>query len=296
MPGSTLRMAHKQNTLFIFGLGYVGLSLAQQLSSAGWQIIGTSRQPEKLASPETENWTVLRFADDQPIQDIDRYLNNATHLISTIGPVHSKDPVLTCHGASIGQFDGWTGYLSATSVYPDMPDGWVDETTPPAPMTPRGKVRLAAEQLWTDHTKAEIFRIAGIYGPARNPFSALREGKARIIDKPGHLFNRIHLSDICQIIISAMHHPRPKRILNLADNMPASQAEVIGYAAQLLGIAPPEAVAFEDADLSEMAKSFYLAQRKITSCFLTSELKVTLKYPDYRAGLTALFEAENKSE
>ena len=42
-------MTGSSNTIFIFGLGYVGLHLAEQLSRQGWQIIGTTRTPENLS-------------------------------------------------------------------------------------------------------------------------------------------------------------------------------------------------------------------------------------------------------
>ena len=281
-------MADQKKTLFIFGLGYVGQHLAHLLSLSGWQIIATTRSPERFARQTEQGWIILPFSSDAPNRDILPYLDRASHLLSTIGPVEGRDPVLAAYERAIKGFAGWTGYLSATSVYPDQPEGWIDEDTAPAPPTARGKTRLLAEQHWQDICQAEIFRIAGIYGPGRNPFAALRAGTARIIDKPGHLFNRIHLSDICQIVQAAMARPRSGRILNLADQQPAPQADVIGFAAHLLGITPPEPIAFDKADLSEMARSFYTAQRKITSKHLETELAYRFSYPDYKAGLTAL--------
>ena len=220
-------MGPEKNTLFIFGLGYVGQHLAQQLFSAGWQIIGTSRTPEKFAQEAEQGWIILPFSSDQPNSDIPGHFHQASHILSTIGPVDGYDPVLDAYAKEIESFTGWTGYLSATSVYPDQPQGWVDETTEPAPATERGKARLLAEQHWLEIADAEIFRIAGIYGPGRNPFAALRAGCARIVDSPGHLFNRIHQTDISQILQTAMNRPQRRRILNLADMEPASQGDVI---------------------------------------------------------------------
>ena len=284
-------MAPEKNTLFIFGLGYVGQHLAQQLFAEGWQIIGTTRNPEKFAPHAEQGWKILPFSSDQLNSDIPDFFHNASHMLSTIGPVDGPDPVLAAYRNEIQGFTGWTGYLSATSVYPDQPQGWVDETTEPEPATERGKARLVAEQQWQAICNAEIFRIAGIYGPGRNPFAALREGRARIIDKPGHLFNRIHQTDISQILQTAMTRPEPGRILNLADTEPASQKDVISFAAGLAGLAPPEPVAFDEAGLSEMGRSFYVARRKIRSAILGPQLGYSFTYPDYRAGLSALFKA-----
>ena len=277
------------NTVFVFGLGYVGLHLADRLATQGWHIIGTTRTPEKLSIRQAQGWTILPFSDTQPIAKLSDYLARTTHLISTIGPISGQDPVLAAHQTELAKYTGWTGYLSATSVYPDQSEGWVDEQTPPAPATQRGIARLKAEQDWSGLLATEIFRIAGIYGPKRNPFSALQDGTARIIDKPGHLFNRIHQTDITKIIMSAMAQPRPGRIINLADEKPASQADVIGYAAALLGIEAPKPIPFEQAELSKMARSFYVARRKIRSNIIEPELGIKLSYPDYQTGLDALY-------
>ena len=183
--------------------------------------------------------------------------------------------------------------MSATSVYPSQPDGWVDENTMPAPATARGKARLTAEQKWQEYTNAELFRLAGIYGPQRNPFAELLEGKARIIDKPGQVFNRIHQTDISQILIAAIDKPRPGRVINLADGRPAAQGDVLSYAAGLLGINPPAPIPFETADLSPMARSFFSSCRRVRSNIIGPELGLKLVYPDYKKGLEAIHAEQN---
>ena len=51
-------------------------------------------------------------------------------------------------------------------------------------------------------------------------------------------------------------------------------------------------MAFEDADLSPMARTFYVSRRRLTSLVIGKELDVVLDYPTYREGLTAIFNAE----
>ena len=278
--------------MFIFGLGYVGLHLAQALHEQGWQITGTTRNVEKLASYQAKGWRILSFEDGATIPEIDHHLAQASHVLTTISALIGHDPVMQAHQGSLAKFEGWTGYVSATSIYPDQEQGFVDEDTPPAPATKRGHDRLAAEQLWQNITNAEIFRVAGIYGPNRSPFAALMEGRAKIIEKEGHFFNRIHQSDITAIIMAALDQPRPGRIINLCDNEPAPQGDVIRYAASLLKIEPPKAVKFEEADLSPMARTFYVSRRKLTSRIIGTELPVKLQYPTYREGLKAILDAE----
>ena len=282
--------------IFIFGLGYVGLHLATALHDKGWQITGTTRTPEKLADYAAKGWTILPFEDGTAIPDLDRHLAKTSHVITTISALVGHDPVLQMHHDEIAAFSGWTGYVSATSIYPDQEQGFVDETTKPSPATKRGRDRLTAEQDWQKLTKAEIFRVAGIYGPHRSPFAALREGRARIIEKPGHFFNRIHQTDITRIIMAAIDHPRAGRIINLCDEEPAPQGDVIRYAASLLGMSPPTPIAFEDAELSAMARTFYVSRRRLASKVVGSELRLKLAYPSYREGLTAILAAESASD
>ena len=276
------------NHIFIFGLGYVGQHLATQLSMGGWQITGTNRNPEKIKTQISKSWTILPFQAGTFSNRLEEHLTKATHLLSTIPSISRSDPVLDLYGQIIKNFSGWVGYLSATSVYPSQPDGWVDENTMPAPATARGKARLTAEQKWQEYTNAELFRLAGIYGPQRNPFAELLEGKARIIDKPGQVFNRIHQTDISQILIAAIDKPRPGRVINLADGKPAAQGDVLSYAAGLLGINPPAPIPFETADLSPMARSFFSSCRQVRSNIIGPELGLKLVYPDYKKGLEAI--------
>ena len=287
-------MTGSSNTIFIFGLGYVGLHLAEQLSQQGWQIIGTTRTPENLSEYQQRGWTILPFSDDKGVPDLAHHLVEASALVSTITAISGRDPVLARYKQLIDGFAGWTGYVSATSIYPDQAHGWVDETTTPEPATARGRARWTAEQEWDEATAAEIFRVAGIYGPNRSPFAALREGRSRIIDKPGHFFNRIHQDDISRIIIAAMTKPRRHRVINLCDNEPAAQADVIRFAAELIGVTPPVPVPFEEADLTPMARTFYISRRRVRSVVREPELGIDLRYPNYRSGLRAILDAEEK--
>jgi nucleoside-diphosphate-sugar epimerase len=141
---------------------------------------------------------------------------------------------------------------------------------------------------------AEVFRAAGIYGPGRSPFKKLLAGEGRIILKPGHQFNRIHVDDITQVIIAAMAKPQGRRILNLSDGAPCEAGDVIRFAAELLGVDAPEPIPFEEAEMTPMAKSFYATSRKVNSGRIKTELGVDLRYPDYQSGMTATLAEERR--
>ena len=207
-----------------------------------------------------------------------------------------------CHAqiAKVASNLDWMGYLSTTGVYGDHKGGWVDEKTPLAPSTKRGKLRVEAEAAW-QHLAAEtglplhIFRLAGIYGPGRGPFTKVRNGTARRIIKEGQVFSRIHVDDIAQVLEASIQQPRPGAIYNLCDDDPAPPQDVIGYAAELLGLPVPEAVDFETADMSPMARSFYAESKQVRNDRIKADLGVKLLYPDYKSGLKALLAEENIS-
>lgn len=282
-------------TVFIFGLGYVGRPLGHRLAAAGWQVRGTTRTPSRLAAQAEAGWQIHEFADDRPLADPDAALDGVDALITTITAIGGSDPVLDAHGELIADFKGWSGYVSATSVYPDTPDGFCYEDTPTGPATARGRARVEAEQRWLDLLGTEIFRAAGIYGPGRSPFDALRDGTSRIIEHRGQVFNRIHVEDICRVIEAAMAQPRRGRIINLVDNKPAPQGDVVRHAAGLIGVEPPQPQSLAEANLSPMARSFYVSRRKVASKVIGPELGLDLLYPDYESGLAAILKAETPS-
>jgi nucleoside-diphosphate-sugar epimerase len=133
-----------------------------------------------------------------------------------------------------------------------------------------------------------IFRLAGIYGPRRSAFDALRAGTARRIDAPGHVFSRIHVDDIACVLLASLVRPRPGAIYNVCDDEPAGQEAVVAHAAELLGIAPPPLLSLDAAGLSPMARSFYADNKRVSNALIKRELGVALAYPDYRVGLAAI--------
>lgn len=213
-------------------------------------------------------------------------------MLSSISATPEGDPVVADAGEALAQADhlDWVGYLSTTGVYGDFGGAWVDETTPLNPSTKRGQMRLAAEQDWSGIAglPLHIFRLAGIYGPGRGPFAKVRAGTARRIIKEGQVFSRIHVDDIAQVLRASIARPNPGAAYNVCDDDPAPPQDVLSFAADLLGMPEPPEVAFEEAELTPMARSFYAENKKVRNDRIKDELGVALLYPDYRHGLRAL--------
>lgn len=272
---------HMTNTLLCFGYGYTARALARILPD--WTIIGTSRDGEG----DTLKW---------PGSDMSEALARATHLLISIAPTEAGDPVLNVLANDIAAAPNlkWVGYLSTTGVYGDHQGDWVDEDTTLAPTTKRGELRVLAEQQWQKQSLSlHIFRLAGIYGPGRGPFTKVRNGTARRIIKPGQVFSRAHVDDIAQTLAASIAHPKPGAIYNVCDDDPAPPEDVIGFAAELLDIPAPESEEFATAEMTPMARSFYAESKKVRNDRIKNELGVKLKYADYRTGLKALLAEES---
>ncbi len=287
------------NRLFAFGLGFSALTLAERLSTKGWQVAGTARDEGKIARLERKGYDAVRFAGEAGNAALVKHLAGTTHLLHSIPPGAEGDPVLASYREEIAALTSlkWIGYLSTVGVYGDQEGGWVDESVPPKPNSTRTDARVEAEQAWLQFGQEtglpmQVFRLAGIYGPGRSVFDKLKSGTARRINKDGQVFSRIHVEDIASVLEASIAHPRGGAIYNVADDEPAAPGDVVAYAAELMGMPPPPEVAFAEADLSPMARSFYEGSRRIKNTRIKSELGVRLRYPTYREGLAALLSDE----
>ena len=275
-------------TLYCAGYGYSAAALAERLIPQGWRVLGTTSNEDKqrqMAAIGAEAVAWPPRAED---------LAQVTHLLVSAGPSEAGDPTLNAARDLIkaAEFQ-WVGYLSTTGVYGDHQGGWVDEDTALTPATKRGELRVMAETAWRElDLPLHIFRLAGIYGPGRGPFSKVRKGTARRILKPNQVFSRIHCDDIASALEASIARPNPVRAYNLCDDMAAPPQDVIAYAAELLDEAPPPLTPIEDVEMSPMAASFYAESKRVSNKRLREELGVDLKYPTYREGLQATLAEE----
>ncbi|HUN48558.1 MAG TPA: SDR family oxidoreductase [Stellaceae bacterium] len=281
--------------LFCFGLGYTASFLARALAAEGWRVVGTAQTEEGCARLAASGIEAYRFDREHPLADGATLLGEATHLLSSVPPEESGDPVLAAHGRDLAALPRlqWVGYLSTTGVYGDRGGGWVDEESELAPTGERGRRRVAAEAGWRDlHRRhgrpVHVFRLAGIYGPGRSALDTVRAGTARRVHKPGQIFSRIHVEDIVRAMRASMARPDPGAVYNLCDDDPAPPEAVIAFACELLGVAPPPLVPLEEARLSPMARSFYDDSKRVANRRMKEALGVRLRYPSYRDGLRAL--------
>ncbi len=286
--------------LLIFGMGFSGRAIGAKMAAKGWRVTGTSRSTEGAAALAALGHEALLFDGVTPGVKIAETLKTVSHVLLSAGPDETGDPVLRQHQNDLAAAPhlAWIGYLSTVGVYGDFGGAWVDETAELKPASARGQRRVDAEAAWQSfaaaHTKPlHVFRLAGIYGPGRSPLTKLQNGTARRIAKPGQVFNRIHVEDIAGVVSASIAAPYTGneargRVYNVADNEPAPPQDVVVYAASLLGMQPPPEIAYETADMTPMARSFYGENKKVSNARLKNELDYDLRYPTFREGLQSL--------
>ncbi|MCQ0986767.1 SDR family NAD(P)-dependent oxidoreductase [Jiella marina] len=295
--------------LFVFGYGYSASHFVDSLDKSEVTIEGvTVRSTDKALSLAAHGLKPLVFDGEHPGEGIAGALYRATHLIISAPPGHEApagahvgganaragDPVLRWYFDEIAHGSPnleWIGYLSTVGVYGDHDGAWVDEETPPEPVSKRSKARIEAENAWVELGKTRgvpvaILRLSGIYGPGRNSFVSLKNGTAKRLVKPGQVFNRIHVDDIAGAL-SLLADKRLGGIFNVTDDEPAPPQDVVLHAAELVGTEPPGETDFAVADLSPMARSFYGENKRVSNAKL-KEAGYSFRYPTYREGLAGL--------
>jgi nucleoside-diphosphate-sugar epimerase len=280
--------------LLCFGLGFSARVLAQRLAAQGWAITATSRSSDGAERIRTSGFRAFVFDGSAPLPD--GAFEGVTHVVVSAPPGADGDPVLRQHAddfASRASQFRWVAYLSTTGVYGDHGGALVTEETPLTPNTERGHKRLQAETQWlalwrSSGLPVHIFRLAGIYGPGRNQLLSLIDGTAKRVIKPGQIFSRIHVEDIANVLEASIARPDPGRAYNVCDDEASPPQDVVAYGASLLGLPVPPAIAFEEAELSPMARSFYADSKRVSNARLKQELGVRLSYPSYREGLAAI--------
>ena len=288
-----------RDNLLIFGCGFSGEAIARLAAGNFAAITGTTRDAAKADRIRNAGAEPLVFDGETLSPELVSRLAGTTHLLVSIAPGEAGDPVLNALEKAEAALPAlkWTGYLSTVGVYGDHGGAWVDEQTEPRPVSKRSRQRLEAETAWREFAGARglplaVLRLSGIYGPGRNAFVNIANGTARRLVKPGQVFNRIHRDDIAAAALAAARK-KADGIFNITDDEPAPPQDVVTFAHELAGVAPPPETDFETADLSPMARSFYGENKRVSNAKSKAELGLAYAFPDYRTALTRMWREES---
>tara|TARA_S200000501_G_scaffold372742_1_gene418470 strand:- start:727 stop:1614 length:888 start_codon:yes stop_codon:yes gene_type:complete len=275
-----------KDKFMIFGGGFSGKYIAKKIRRFGCIALTSSRSKNN----DPNNFVFNSENNSKPEES---FFEGVTHILSCIPPnKNGEDPVLKILKNKIKDLPlKWVGYLSTTGVYGNKNGNWVSEIDSPNPSQERSQRRLSCEKEWINsNLPIQIFRLPGIYGPGRSILESIRAKKIKVIYKENQVFSRIHVADIANAIIYLIQNKNNLDfypIINIADDEPCSQIEVIKYGYKLLGLKMPKIILFEEAkkDLSPIAKSFWLENRKVSNKLLCEKLGYKLIYKNYQLGL-----------
>ncbi len=283
-------------SLLVFGGGYLGLEAAREAIRRGARAFATSRDPARRAELTAAGVLPIDPADTAALRAA---VDEASAILITAAPdgagcpgLKALIPAITASGA----YPDWIGYVSSTAVYGDRAGGWAFEDDELNAASLEGARRVRAEQDWLDAGRGmgltvQIFRLPAIYGPGRSPLDRLREGTARLVKKPGQVFNRIHVEDAVAGFFASMARPHPGRAYTLADNEPAPADVVMAGAATRLGLPLPPEVPLDDPSVSDAMRRFYNDNKRLSNARAKAELGWRPQYPTWREGLESILAA-----
>jgi nucleoside-diphosphate-sugar epimerase len=246
----------------ILGTGYSGRHLAEALTATSRPFFATSREPEKNLS-HIPAGRRMKFDLEQP---------------STWLNLPARADLIWCFPATpLEQVQAFARALDAparrmvvlgsTSAYEASdhsavyPPSWIDESTP----LDLSKSRVQGEEYLREHHGAILLRVAGIYGPGRNPLDWIRQGR---IGPSRKYVNLIHVEDLAAVCLVAIEKGKPGEAYNISDGTPRTWEEICATAQQRWGVAPAS------------AKKNRASGKRITTAKLRTELGYTLKHPD----------------
>jgi nucleoside-diphosphate-sugar epimerase len=215
--------------LIVLGSGYTGHVLYSRGAAQGRTILATSRNPLRHLAEVPSKQRVM-FDLEQPTT----WMNIPT----------GADPVWCFPATPLHQVEAFASWLNAsarrlvvlgsTSAYEvgesqDYPPPWIDETAP-IDLT---KPRVQGEEFLRHTYGAIVLRVAGIYGPGRNPLNWIRQGRVGPARK---YVNLIHVEDLAAICLAAIEKGTPGEAYNVSDGQPHTWSEICATAQQRWGV------------------------------------------------------------
>jgi nucleoside-diphosphate-sugar epimerase len=209
-----------QIPLVILGAGYTGRWIVELLRRRGLPFVATSRNPDTqlgfappqqrlrfdLADPET--WTEFPAAEAliwafpaTPVEQVREFMRRV--------------PTLPRRLVVLGST---SAYDNAQAPVHNAPP-WLDESAPIDHRLPR----VQGEEYLRAHHGAIVLRIAGIYGPGRNPVDWIRQGRVGRSEK---FVNLIHVEDLADIVLCALERGTAGEIYNVSDGTPRTWNDI----------------------------------------------------------------------
>jgi nucleoside-diphosphate-sugar epimerase len=298
-PLGTLPARFRRQRVLIVGCGDVGLRTAGQLGAPQSQRV---RLMALTSSPERVR--LLRACGITPLQGNLKRLAGIAHRVIHLAPpptdrqgASDRDPrsLALLHALRLRTAPQALVYGSTTGVYGDCSGHRVDETRTVNPHTPRAQRRVDAENLMRflgrSGVRVSILRIPGIYAPDREggtPRERLLRGTPVLVAKEDVYTNHIHANDLARACAAALWRGKPQRVVNVTDDTDLKMGDYFDLAASLYGLPKPPRISRGEANtaLPLMLLSFMSESRRLDNTRMKRELRLQLRYPHVRDGLS----------
>jgi len=254
-------------TLVILGTGYTGRVLFRQARAEGRIVFAASRTPNtSLQGIPLEQR--LRFdLDHAETWDALPAQADAVWTFPAVPP-----DTVCAFGEQVAHRLRRLIVMGATSAYDGSPQAVrgepVEETAP----VDRTIARVQGEESLRERYGAIVLRVAGIYGPGRNPLDWIRQGR---VGYSHRYVNLIQVEDLAAIILQSLEDGTPGDTYNVSDGTPRRWSEIMDTAAARWGTGKPL-----PADPTP--------GKRISNRKLLAELGYTLRYPDLYKALEEL--------
>lgn len=296
-----MNTAFKRPTLLIVGCGDIGLRVLRLLAPR-WRVFALTSQASRRQLLRDAGAVPLVGNLDEPatLWRLGGLADAVLHLAppDAEGSAARDDP-RTRHllrALARGGRVRRLVYASTSGVYGDCGGERFDETRPVRPTTARAWRRVDAEaqvRLFGRQTGAavSILRIPGIYAADRpgHPRERLLRGTPALLDEDDVYTNHVHADDLARACVAALLRGAPQRVYHACDEGELKMGQYFDLAADLCGLPRPRRISREQAreELSPLLLSFMSESRRLDNRRLRQELRLRLRYPTVREGLSA---------
>ncbi len=273
MPPRTTTSSTTPRPLLVLGGGYTGRALFRLSSELGRAIMLSSRTPDRSLAEVPEPARVRFDLLDATTWET---VPAEAEIIWTFpaAPVSQVQAFVEQAGPRIRR----CVVLGSSSAYDQAPEvargEWITEEAAVDQTIPR----VQGEEWLRSRLHATVLRVAGTYGPGRNPLNWIRQGR---VPYSHRCVNLIHVDDLAGICLAALERGRPGEVYNVSDGTPRRWSDIMDEAAARWQVPRPESTSAPKLG------------KKLSIDKLTRALGYEIRHPDLFTALERLERASS---
>lgn len=264
----------------VLGAGYVGSALAREASARGHAVWAVRR-----STTEAERDGVRWLRGDLASGRVDGLPATLDAVVLTVAPSRGDVGYAGTYAPAAAGAVALAGatasrallYTSSTGVYGGRDGAWVTESSPRQGAGEGNEALRAAEDIVLACSTARpmVLRVAGIYGPGRDPRARMQHAEA-LPQRGDYWLNLAHRDDIVAALLHTLTLAEAPSVLNCSDGSPALAADVARWLTAQQGRDPTTLTFGNDAERSRNNQRVDNAALAATGW--------TPRFPSYRDG------------